>query len=276
MILVAGGDSFIFGAELQDQINGPSLSTYPALLAKEHDIDYHCAAWSGNANNAISRMTIEACERFKSKNRPLLALVTWTFANRYEFRFNYNTKQRISPWYSINAWTTAHNVIDIQKEYKTENIFILNAQKQNIKLAQQTGVAEFAEMFFKHVGDSEYYEIYLALKEIVFLQNYFVTNNIPYLFIPADNCFYNHPNYYRQKDAYLDSLYNQINWNEWFFFEPGIRPNETQEPRGFYQWAIENKYPVGTTHPLEEAHAAAANLIKEKFNELVTKSLEQN
>ena len=39
---------------------------------------------------------------------------------------------------------------------------------------------------------------------------------------------------------------------------------------------MENKYPVGTTHPLEEAHQEAAKLIKEKFNELVTKPLEQN
>jgi hypothetical protein len=39
---------------------------------------------------------------------------------------------------------------------------------------------------------------------------------------------------------------------------------------------VENKYPIGTTHPLEEAHTAAAKLIKEKFNEMVTKSLEQN
>jgi hypothetical protein len=39
---------------------------------------------------------------------------------------------------------------------------------------------------------------------------------------------------------------------------------------------VENKYPVGTTHPLEEAHTAAAELIKEKFNELVTNPLEQN
>ena len=276
MILVAGGDSFIFGAELKDQINGPSNSTYPALLAKQNNMQYHCAAWSGNANNAINRMIIVACERLKKQNQPILALVTWTFTNRYEFRFNYNTRQKISPWYSINSWSIIDNIDQITEEFKSQNDDILRFQKETISTARQTGVAEFAKTFFKHVGDSEYYELYSSLKEILFLQLYFKQNNIPYLFVPADNHFYHHPNYYRQQDECIDSLYNQIDWEQWFFFEPGTEPNHTKEPRGFYQWAIENKYSLGTTHPLEEAHTAAAQLIKEKFNELVTKTMEQN
>ena len=77
-------------------------------------------------------------------------------------------------------------------------------------------------------------------------------------------------------DKYISSIYEQIDFNNWFWFPQGHQANETQDPRGFYQWALENKYPVGTTHPLEEAHQAAAELIKEKFNELVKKPLEQN
>ena len=96
------------------------------------------------------------------------------------------------------------------------------------------------------------------------------------MFMAANNTFYDHPNYLRQQDVYLDGLYTQILWDKWFFFEPGKLANETIEPRGFYQWAVENKYPIGATHPLEEAHSAAAELIKDKFNELVTKPLEQN
>jgi hypothetical protein len=37
---------------------------------------------------------------------------------------------------------------------------------------------------------------------------------------------------------------------------------------------VENKYKVGVDgHPLEDAHKDAAELIKEKFNELVKKSI---
>ena len=102
MILIAGGDSFIFGNELRDQQGPiPSSKTFPAILAQS--AEYHCAAWPGNANNAVTRMSMTACERFK-KQKPIV-IITWTFCQRYEFRFNYNTKQRISPWYSINQWT---------------------------------------------------------------------------------------------------------------------------------------------------------------------------
>jgi hypothetical protein len=275
MILVAGGDSFIFGSELKDQTTGPSMSTYPALLAKQNNMEYHCAAWSGNANGAIGRMTMAACEKIKYENS-IVVLVSWTFTNRYEFRFNYNTAQRITPWYSINSWTITDEISEIEKEFKTVDLLMLQRQKKTIDIAKRTGVSDFAKCFYKHVGDSEYYELYSSLKEILFLQYYLKANNIPYLFVTADNHFYDHPNYHRQRDEFINNLYNQIDWDKWFFFEGGTGADQTQEPRGFYQWAVENKYPVGTTHPLEQAHQAAAELIKEKFNELVTNPLEQN
>jgi len=274
MILLAGGDSFVFGSELKDQINAASLSTYPALLAKQYKIKYSCVAWPGNANNAISRMVVNACEQHKIKNDKIAVFVTWTFASRYEFRFNYNTRQKISPWYSISAWSVLEDPAQIVQEFKSKNENILQAQIDNLKTANITGIVDFAKSFYKHVGDSEYYELYSTLKEILFLQFYLKQNKIPYLFVAADNHFYQSPNYYRNQDDNINSLYNQIDWNKWFFFEPGMTPDQTIGPRGFYQWAVENKYPIGTTHPLEEAHLAAAKLIKDKFDELFTKPLE--
>jgi hypothetical protein len=275
MILVAGGDSFVFGTELADQIEGnPSLSTYPALLAKHYNIEYRCAAWPGNSNNAITRMTLTACESLKKENKKIVALITWTFSNRYEFRFNYTTNHKISPWYSINAWSTLDDTSLIENEFKNKNDSILHEHKAHLDKIKQTGIHDFSKSFFKHVGDNEYYELYSSLKEILFMQYYFQQNQIPYLFLSANNHFYEHPNYYRQKDELIEAIYNQIDWKKWFFFERGEGFNQTKEPRGFYQWAIENKYPVGTTHPLEKAHAVAATLVKEKFNELVKNYLE--
>jgi hypothetical protein len=274
MILVAGGDSFVYGAELVDQINGPSMSTFPALLANKNNLQYHCAAWPGNSNNAITRMLISVCEEYKKQNKKIIVLVAWTFTNRYEFRFNYNTGQKISPWHSVNSWSIVDDTSLIEKEFHSKNDSILNYQRQALKRAKATGINDFAKIWFKHVGDNEYYELYSSLKEICFLQYYLEQNKFPFLFLTADNVFYEHENYFRSKDIYIESLYNQIDWNKWFFFSAGTKPDETQYPRGFYQWAVENKYPMGTTHPLEQAHIAASILIEEKFNELVNKSLE--
>jgi hypothetical protein len=93
---------------------------------------------------------------------------------------------------------------------------------------------------------------------IIGLQHYLEFLQIPYLFTCVDNCIVtNNP---------------KINWDNWYLFSPGTNLGETTTPRGFYQWAVENKYSVGPDgHPLEDAHRDAALLIKEKFNELVKK-----
>ena len=269
MIIVAGGDSFVFGSELKDQQGHvPSQSTFPALLAQGHE--YRCAAWPGNANNAISRMTMAACA---AAEQPV-AVVTWTFLQRYEFHFNYSTQQKLGHWQSINSWTAGEmSRDDIKRQFVNNNDAVLDAHLQNLKTAKETGTADFAREFFMHVGNSEYYELYHSLKEFVFLQNYFKVNRIPYLMLAADNHFYQHENFVRSRDKYLDDLYDQIDWTRWYFFPAGTAKDETVEPRGFYQWAVENKYAIGTTHPLEQAHGAAADLLKERFNELVTENL---
>ena len=95
---------------------------------------------------------------------------------------------------------------------------------------------------------------------IINLQDYLIQHNISYLFTCVDNCIIN------------DNP--KIIWNRWYMFPPGTAADETATPRGFYQWAVENKYSIGIDgHPLEDAHVDAAELIKEKFNELVKKSI---
>lgn len=91
-------------------------------------------------------------------------------------------------------------------------------------------------------------------------QNYCEFHGLRYMFTCADNC--------------LIPLLNNINDN-WFLFPPAEEEWNTTTPRGFYQWAVENKYSIGpNNHPLEEAHQAAAKLMQGKFNELVKKSVQ--
>jgi hypothetical protein len=90
------------------------------------------------------------------------------------------------------------------------------------------------------------------------LEEYLKSHKTPYIFTCADNCI----------------VTGNLNYENWFFFPPGHGPDQTNQPRGFYQWAVENKYSCGKqNHPLEQAHWDAAKLIQGKFNELVTKSL---
>jgi hypothetical protein len=103
-------------------------------------------------------------------------------------------------------------------------------------------------------------------REILATQQYLEYHGHGYLFTCADNCVVtNHP---------------KINWNNWFLFPviPNTGWHANENPRGFYQWALEHKYELALKdkHPLEQAHSDAAILMKDKFNELVKKHLEQN
>jgi hypothetical protein len=94
---------------------------------------------------------------------------------------------------------------------------------------------------------------------ITSLQEYLDFHEYRYLFTCADNCV----------------VTGNLDYSNWFLFPAGEAPHETSAPRGFYQWAVENKYSIGPQHhPLEQAHADAAKLMQEKFNEMVKKSVQ--
>lgn len=258
MITIAGGDSFIFGSELKD-----AGKTFTQLLANQHG-EYISVAHPGYANESITRTVVAECFNHV---KPIV-IVCWTFPGRYEFRFSYDTGNRTSPWYAFNHWTTA-DVDKIKSELHLTNSYVTRDLEFAVIKAKQNGLANFVSEFYKHVGASEYWEIYSSLKEVVYLQNFLKQQKISYLFTCADNSIlYNWT--LEQNDRYINSLYTQIDFQNWFWFPEGA----DKKPRGFYQWAAENKFPFGALHPLEEAHHGAFLLLKEKFNELVEKNME--
>ena len=101
--------------------------------------------------------------------------------------------------------------------------------------------------------------VYTSPRAIQQFQEYCEHHSIPYLFTCVDNCL-------------IELLSPETNWDHWYMFPAGTNPGDTLTPRGFYQWAVENKYSIGPDgHPLEDAHKDAVKLIKEKFDELVKK-----
>jgi hypothetical protein len=130
---------------------------------------------------------------------------------------------------------------------------------ENIKNKKPKGNVFFIVCWTWPARDDKIHTSAKAVKEV---QQYCENNQYSYLFTCADNCL-------------LEWLDDSTNWDNWFLFPPGVGANQTEEPRGFYQWAVENKYDVGPeSHPLEKAHIDAAILMKDKFNELVKKSIQ--
>jgi hypothetical protein len=150
-MLVAAGDSIIFGSEMPDEYLTPSNLTFPALYAKRLNLEYKCLAQPGVSNSTIARTVISYLE----KNTADIILVCWTFPNRQEFYID-------NEWKTLNGWI--HNP---DGEYNKE-------------------VVDFSKTYFK-LAHSDYYEKYAMLKEILLLQNYLKVKNQRYMFTANSN-----------------------------------------------------------------------------------------
>jgi len=255
--LIAGGDSFTYGSELNDcfqLVEGSppqevySHHTYSALLASEMNLEYVCAAVPGSSNSAIRRNTMDVCEQYNDID---LVIVMWTFPNRYEFKFD-------DRWEQITLWSIEENVeVRIKKEFQNENPIVFNEHLKKLKRERNLGITDFAKTFYRHVGHTEYWECYSSLVEIVMLSNYLKLRNIPHLFTVADSFIINSQRH--ANDPSYKTLLDLTKNVNWFLF-----PYD----KGFYNWALDEKFPFATTHPREEAHIEAANLIYEHIRNL--------
>lgn len=82
--LLAFGDSFTYGVELADSQESPSVSTWPALVAKKLGVDYHCVAKGGVGNQWISYHVMARYARGLYKNRNLWC-INWSWIERFDY-----------------------------------------------------------------------------------------------------------------------------------------------------------------------------------------------
>lgn len=176
--LVAAGDSFTYGSELQDQMGGnPSKSTWSALLSRKLSMEYECIAVPGASNKKIARTLFDKI--IQSTSRDMVVCVMWTFDNRFEF---YNSKK--DTWEDINV-----HAIDKNK---------------------------FAEKLYDLCGDSGVQSYYNDLTSFLMVQNLLNKKKIPYLFTHADNLQFEKYSHYNVPIS-IRTLAVEIEWDKWHF-----------------------------------------------------------
>jgi hypothetical protein len=106
--LIAFGDSFTWGSELQDVIMNkdiaPSVYTWPALFAKYSKLEYNCLARPGSSNHTIARTILDNLHVI-SKND--IVIINWTWINRWDF---YNLKN--SDWCTVRPSSDVVTIFD--------------------------------------------------------------------------------------------------------------------------------------------------------------------
>ena len=255
---IAGGCSFTFGHELSDDHTGtkPSQKTW-AYGLKPSDQKYLCVAYPGSGNSGIARRVFNEV----ANNQHISGVVVmWSFLSRYDWAMPRHKDLEHTRWTSISPWDTNGGTEEAFRSLQGSE----TQQEQwrtRKKIFEETGVKPFAESIYKHAAN-QYHETYLSWKSIIWLQNILEKKRIPFMFTLADNTlFYDEFNQHKDQDTFMNALYHEIDFTKWFSFG--------ERMMGFNQWALLNEYPRGTTHPLDEAHRDAVQLMLPTFKKLI-------
>jgi len=238
-VLIAGGDSFTYGSELPSQEHA-----WANIVAQRKGWNICNTARPAASNSSIRRNVMNAVNKYKDLD--LFVTVMWSFPNRYEFRFAYDTGHLDSPWYSINPWT--YNNQNFEDHFHNKDDAVLKAQQANRANAEATGISDFAKSYVENVAQTEYWELYTSWCEIVMLQNYLDNQDIPYRFLCVDNSLLESN---CEIDTTLTTLRQSINW--------------FAHDEGMYNWAKRTEQPFYTTHPRESAHIEWINMLYDRI-----------
>ena len=98
MKLKSFGCSFIFGADLSDDVKGThSQLTWPALLSKNLNCEYECHARSGSGNLQILESILNQIDNSTVDD---LFVIGWTWIDRFDY-YSSDTKPYTHPWTTI-------------------------------------------------------------------------------------------------------------------------------------------------------------------------------
>jgi hypothetical protein len=244
MLVLSGGCSFIWGAELSDSPdysgNSPySRLTWPALWARGHGFDYATASQCGISNIGIARKVIDYIEHVEI---PDFVIIQWTYPNRFELRFDDIVKNN---YFTLSHWLVQKNISNIQNErFKNETAIFKDSIFQ-----------KFAEIWYSYV-DNQHSQYFYFLKEAVFLGLYLKNKKIKFCFSNTiKNCYPDLIN-----DISIQSLENQVSTFDWADFE-GL---------GFIEWAEKNgHFDIEIwKHPDDSAHRRAYESIKPSLDQI--------
>lgn len=263
-LVISGGDSFTFGAELvTDNSVHPNSNSWANLVAQRIGKRHVNLARSGRSNSYITRHVLcelqQALQQGISPDK-IFVQVMWTFTNRCEFAIGTDTDEYDSPWLGLTPYsdcdeTKSEWFSKVDKTLPTWQT-AYNSLKLSYNRKKKLGVIDFATQFKRLVQSNPRNDSYTSVKEILLLQNTLLLHKIPHIFTYVNQHVMDGVLNDMHYDQYLTNVRAFINHDSWFKF-----PGSYQKYIGFDDWARQNNYQYATSHPLESAHRDAADLI---------------
>ena len=278
-IVISGGDSFTFGAELPDDHGGdvgkpPSKLSWANLISEKLNSKHINLASSGRSNAFIARRvlstTVRALEKYSAED--IFVQVMWTFVARREFKLIKGTLKE--QMYKNDPEWLALDPHAVEDESKAEWFLKVDPSTPNYKntkdslqrkynLYKDAGIVDFGKHWYKIISDED--DTYSSLRDMLLLQEFLKNRNIKYVFSYVGH-YVPDQIFKESSNTYIDSFRQSIDKDNWFHF-PGDWPRSKY--LGFNDWALINNYEYATSHPLAKAHEDAAELIYEHIKKIL-------
>ena len=273
--LIAFGDSFTWGSELKDDMSdgvftpsgfskykkyhhpntpmnqfadvdfnhrvltqdaGYSKHTWPALYADANDMEYKCFAQPGCSNSSISRRFFKFLPFIHKDD---LVIINWTWIDRWDV-FNSDAEEEL-----LNKIKLADTATDVYTNRHHDHWMTLrpnNADK-----------SQLSKLYFKYL-QSELWNKFESLKLMALVYLTLASKGIPFIMTSIDTLPFDKLHHCPD---YIANLQNEIK-DDFVWFDN----------MGFYEWAVQSEFKLGKKdgHPLEDAHIAAFEYIKEHHN----------
>lgn len=276
MLVISGGDSFTFGAELPDDAGGPSELCWANLVSKKLDAHMHInTASSGRSNSFITRRILYTVNKALENGylpENIFVQIMWTFVARREFKLINGTLNDLmykqdSEWLALDPYCGTNEAkSDWFKKIHpdTPNYASTKFSLENkYNIYKGAGVVDLGKAWYNIVSDED--DVYTSLKDIFSLQNFLKIHDINHIFAYTG---YHVPKqlFEDETNKYVTSLRKTIDQDSWYHF-PGDWP--TSKYIGFNDWGLINNYEYATSHPLEKAHEDAAEIIYEHIEKIL-------
>jgi len=230
--VTAIGDSFTRGDELADCTDDQSVATHsnmtwPALVAKSINADYKCAAFGGKGNQWTSwQVAKKICNTYDYGNTNSLFIVNWSWFERFDYV----------------------NIID--------DLWVTTHPRHDNKL----------DHYFYRNLDSDLWNLFRNLQQIHSTISLLKQHNIDFIMTCLDPTYNTKVKDFRP-DSFVQNPEGQA-WNKVIAqLQEQVLPYIIEfNGMSFLDWAKHNNYQFGPNgHPLEAAHAAAAEYIQERI-----------
>jgi hypothetical protein len=267
--IVSFGDSFIYGSELQNNIDGSNA--WPGLIAKDLGCNYKTLAVPGCGNEAIARQVFTYFS--SNSTQDTLAVINWTWIMRWDFYLS-----AVNEWIALGPTCVPD---------KLKNL-LSNSDSQALIAFYRT-----------HISESHAWNQLRSLQAVLAIQSFLKINNIRNiqtymdrdLFMPGlKGSKIEHYNAYKDPswpdiilESELDNLPSHIKEEVAQAYQTNSDPTHIQmlqqltqkeiqdfEGLTFLEWSRKNGYEVTVApgdHPLEQAHYEAAQLWTPKYQQ---------